>query len=292
LRTDSIFYQLFLYYPGLFFDVVGGSFSDAQKYEFRSVEIKQTAFRIDGLFLPKRQHDPIWFVEVQFQKDPDLYSRLFSEIFLYIRQYASKHDWRAVVIFKKRSLEPQLTDLYRSLLSSEQVQRIYLDQLPQGDPHWTIQILGLIVAPARKAVPKAKQIMDQVQGEKRVRREQQELLELIETIMVYKFPQLSRQELEQMLGLKELKQTKFYQEAHTEGWEEGREQGLEQGLEQGRIKGQQDLLLRLLDHRFGSIDPQLETRGRSLTLNQLEDLGTALLDFVSVADLQAWFELQ
>jgi predicted transposase YdaD len=65
LQTDSIFYQLFLYYPGLFFDVVGGSFSDAKHYEFRSVEIKQTAFRIDGVFLPKgRRRQPIWFVEV------------------------------------------------------------------------------------------------------------------------------------------------------------------------------------------------------------------------------------
>jgi predicted transposase YdaD len=98
--------------------------------------------------------------------------------------------------------------------------------------------------------------------------------------MVYKFPQLSRQELEQMLGLKGLKQTKFYQEAHAEGRQEG------------RIKGQQDLLLRLLNHRVGSVDPQIEAQVRSLSLDQLEDLGTALLDFVSVTDLQAWFESQ
>jgi predicted transposase/invertase (TIGR01784 family) len=40
---------------------------------------------------------------------------------------------------------------------------------------------------------------------------------LIETIAVYKFPQKSRQELETMLGLGDLKETKFYQEAEQEG---------------------------------------------------------------------------
>jgi predicted transposase/invertase (TIGR01784 family) len=46
---------------------------------------------------------------------------------------------------------------------------------------------------------------------------QREIIELIETIMVYKFPQKSRQELETMLGLGDLKQTKVYQEAEQEG---------------------------------------------------------------------------
>jgi len=40
-----------------------------------------------------------------------------------------------------------------------------------------------------------------------------ELLQLIETIIVYKFPQKSREEIEQMLGVSELKQTRVYQEA-------------------------------------------------------------------------------
>ena len=44
-----------------------------------------------------------------------------------------------------------------------------------------------------------------------------EIIELIETVVLYKFPRLSRQEIEEMLGLSELKQTKVYQEAKEEG---------------------------------------------------------------------------
>ena len=44
-----------------------------------------------------------------------------------------------------------------------------------------------------------------------------ELIQLIETILIYKLPNKSREEIEQMLGLSELKQTKVYQEAKQEG---------------------------------------------------------------------------
>ncbi|MGL6339947.1 MAG: DUF2887 domain-containing protein [Waterburya sp.] len=46
---------------------------------------------------------------------------------------------------------------------------------------------------------------------------QKQLLELIETIVIHKFPQLSYQEIENMLNLEEIKQTKVYQDAKSEG---------------------------------------------------------------------------
>jgi predicted transposase YdaD len=54
---------------------------------------------------------------------------------------------------------------------------------------------------------------------------QRELIQLIETIIVYKFPQKSREEIEQMLGLSDLKQTRVYQEALEEGKLEGKLEG-------------------------------------------------------------------
>ena len=49
----------------------------------------------------------------------------------------------------------------------------------------------------------------------------QEYLQLIETVIVYKLPNMSREEIEAMFGLSELKQTRVYQEALQEGIEEG-----------------------------------------------------------------------
>lgn len=83
MKTDSIFYQIFLHYPRSFFDLIGASSTQENKYQFSSREIKQISFRLDGLFLPTEEDPnlPLYLVEVQFQPDPDLYYRLFAEFF-------------------------------------------------------------------------------------------------------------------------------------------------------------------------------------------------------------------
>ena len=54
-------------------------------------------------------------------------------------------------------------------------------------------------------------------------------MEVVERLAMYKFPQLSRKELEAMLGVADIKQTCVYQEALQEGREEGREEGRQEG---------------------------------------------------------------
>lgn len=49
-----------------------------------------------------------------------------------------------------------------------------------------------------------------------------DFINLIETIIVYKLPQKSREEIEAMLGLNELKQSRVYQEALEEGKQEAK----------------------------------------------------------------------
>jgi Protein of unknown function (DUF2887) len=52
MKTDSLFYRVFQTLPGLFFDLIGLSSLAAEQYRFHSVELKQTALRLDGLFKP------------------------------------------------------------------------------------------------------------------------------------------------------------------------------------------------------------------------------------------------
>jgi len=79
VKTDSIFYRLFQEFPSIFFELIGNTPEAANTYQFSSVEIKQTAFRIDGVFLSaQRDENPIYFVEVQFQPDAEFYSRFFA----------------------------------------------------------------------------------------------------------------------------------------------------------------------------------------------------------------------
>jgi predicted transposase YdaD len=86
--------------------------------------------------------------------------------------------------------------------------------------------------------------------------------------MVYKFPQMSREAIERMFGLSELKQTRVYQEA----------------LQEGEAK----IILRLLERRLGVIAPDVQQQIQVLSSPDLEAMGDALLDFSTSSDLLNW----
>ncbi|WP_422394078.1 Rpn family recombination-promoting nuclease/putative transposase [Nostoc parmelioides] len=83
----------------------------------------------------------------------------------------------------------------------------------------------LVIEAEDTAINMAKKLINRTQKAQNLQLPQQQLLELIETILVYKFPQMSRQEIEAMFGLSELKQTRVYQEAKEEGKLEGEQEG-------------------------------------------------------------------
>ncbi|MFO0142875.1 MAG: DUF4351 domain-containing protein, partial [Aphanizomenon sp.] len=57
-------------------------------------------------------------------------------------------------------------------------------------------------------------------------------------------------------------------------------------------KGEERLVLRLINRRFGEIKLSLIEQIQSLSIEQLENLADALLDFSQVADLETWLKQQ
>lgn len=73
----------------------------------------------------------------------------------------------------------------------------------------------------------------------------------------------------------------------TTSWhQEGRTQGISQGISQGK----ESLVLRQLRRRVGPVPDTLTARFDTPTATQLDDLGEALLDFQTPADLQQWLD--
>jgi len=72
------------------------------------------------------------------------------------------------------------------------------------------------------------------------------------------------------------------------GIEQGIEQGMQRGIEQGMQREGATLVLRLLNRRLGQVTTSVEKQIRQLSVEQLEDLGEALLDFENEADLLHW----
>jgi predicted transposase YdaD len=190
-------------------------------------------------------------------------------LFLY-RHSIRYDDWSGVIIFPSRSLEPSKSTIHRALLESGQVRRVYLDEL--GDIRQQPLGLGLMlltnVSDETKAVEGARFLLEQAKA-----KSEQAIIDLVTTIIVYKFSTLSREEIEAMLGLN-LEEPRAIRDAK----EEGRE-------EEGR-----SLVLKLLNRRVGAIPDVLQRQIQVLSLEQLEALGEALLDFSTLADLSAWLQ--
>nr|WP_322664616.1 DUF4351 domain-containing protein [Dendronalium sp. ChiSLP03b]MDZ8208225.1 DUF4351 domain-containing protein [Dendronalium sp. ChiSLP03b] len=64
----------------------------------------------------------------------------------------------------------------------------------------------------------------------------------------------------------------------------------EEGLEIGREEGKRSLVLRQLNRRVGAIPDAMLSQFQALSLEQLEALGEALLDFNAIADLKEWLQ--
>jgi len=218
MKTDSLFYRIFQTAPGILLELAGASPTEATCYEFRSVELKQTAFRIDGVLIPTQdlEHQPVYFVEVQFQPDPYLYHRFFAELFLYLSQNPHTADWRGILIYPDRQTRPKQTPLYQWLLEGNQVQEIYLTELePKDSLSLGVSLVQLIVEPEPSSINQAKTLIQRCDQGSVFGLSKQEILDLVETILVYKF-NLSREEIMTMFALSELKQTRFYQEVSAE----------------------------------------------------------------------------
>ncbi len=285
MRTDTIFYQLFLNFHFLLFELLGQPIENAKGYRFTSEEVKEKAFRFDGIFMPESRDKIMYLVEVQFQDKPDFYWELLAEINLYLNQYKPVQDWQAVAIFAKRSLEPETLTVYQEeLIAMGRVIRIYLDDLTSGSI--AIDLIKLIISSEIQAPEIVRQLTERTKVEISDAGLRRSIIEMLETVLVSKFSKLSRQEIEAMFLLSDIKQTRVYQEARQEGKEEGWQEGKEEGWQEGEVR----LLLRLLSKRFGKLPDRYIQSINILAISQLEDLGEALLDFSSISDLDRWLE--
>ena len=184
------------------------------------------------------------------------------------------------MIYPHRGIEKSTSVEFLSFLNSPQLHRIYLeDYQNRTDLSPTLEFIRLIASDKQQTITRAKELAD------RLDKIDLDGLDFIETILVYKLPHLSREEIKKMLSLYEveLKQTRFYQEIAEEERKEGRQEG--------RQAECVNLLSRQLRRKFG-VQPQLENNLQALTdlpLEKLENLADALLDFNAMTDLETWF---
>ena len=286
MRTDTLFFQLFQSFHTLLFELIDRPIAEAEGYKFSSAEIKEKAFRFDGIFMPTANDKPIFLAEVQFQPKEDFYSEFLAEIFLYLNQYRPIQDWQAVAIFARHNSEPTPDKFCQELITLGRIKRVYLEDLRQETNSHGIEIIQLILASEKKAPTIARNLAEKVEQETNTEL-RDNVVEFIEAVLVYKFPKLTRQEVEAMFSHSDLKKTRVYQDAMLEGEQRGLQIGKQEGLQR-----QVAMLLRQLTRKFGKISPRIKSQISKLSVAQLEDLAEAIFDLQTSADLSAWIKKQ
>ena len=105
------------------------------------------------------------------------------------------------------------------------------------------------------------------------------IIEMITTIISYKFKELTTREVEAMLDIT-FEETRVYREIKAEAEQKG--------LQKGRQEEAISLMLRMLTKRFGSLSTEVQAAITALSIENLEELSEALLDFDSLSELSTW----
>ena len=240
MKTDVLFYKLFSDFPEIFFLLIGQPAEEARAYKMEALEVKQTAYRADGIFRPDVDHldKPIYFAEVQFQDRERFYQRFFAKVFNYFNQNVDDREWQANLIFADRSLDPGMPVQYQKAFVNGLVERFYLEDLVgRNDLPVPLELIRLIVTPDQEAEETARRTLQRVNEEIPAGPYRLEMVESAETILFYKFPQFSRKELERMFNLVDIEETAVYREAFSEGEKEGERRGKTEGEKEGERRG-------------------------------------------------------
>ncbi|MGD1713382.1 DUF2887 domain-containing protein [Dapis sp. BLCC M172] len=141
------------------------------------------------------------------------------------------HPWRVVVIYPTRSIEREEAHKFGDILTLERIERIYLDELESDS--LGVGIVKLVLLPEETAVDLAKSLVEKSKVQLTDAVKQKNIIELLETIIVYKLPEKSREEIAAMFSLGDLKQTRFYRDAFADGEQQTKEEAVTRMLKLG-----------------------------------------------------------
>jgi predicted transposase YdaD len=192
MKTDKLFYRLFLSQPDLIGELIP-EIPHGYEFAYSAPTIKEKGFALDGLLTPVADDPslPLVFLEAQRQRDTRFYSRYFAEIFLYLHQYQVIRSWYGLLILPSHNEDLGSDIPYQSLLGA-QVKRLYLeDLLPLTDLSPNLSLLKLLVVDEAETASLARTIVNSSDTEVEFQRR----LDLVEAILVNKFPQLSTEEI-------------------------------------------------------------------------------------------------
>lgn len=238
MKSDHWFYGFFRECPATFFRLMGRPPERAADYRYDAVELKAVSLRLDGIFCPLQAGGGYFFLEAQLYKDADFYRKWMAKILLYTLQYRVEDDWHGLVLFGSQAQEPSHPPGLDEWLASGRIQRVYLNELPDyPDASLDVAVLKLAVTKPEQLVDRARDLASAVKTAQPGLTDPKKLLGIIEAFLVSNFPRMTREEIQTMLQLNDIRESTIFQE--------GLQEGKLEGLQEGKLAEQLEIIARL-----------------------------------------------
>jgi len=249
-------------------------------------ELSLEPIRVDGLMLLEAE-SLVLHIELQVNPKADIPLRLTDYYIRLRKRYPNKEIYQIVIYLKRSGSERVYQTIYESGPLRHQFRTIRIWEHPTQDflrlpgllPFATLAQTEDPVETLREVSNKIEQMADPIQQ-----------ADVMATAGILAGLKLDKETINQILRRDVMRESSFYQMIEAESEARGEAKGEARGKVRGRIEEGRSLVLRQLHRRLGNVPPEMIGEIEGLSLERLEALGEALLDFSSTNDLHSWFQ--
>ena len=236
-------------------------------------ELSLEPIRADALILLNSDSD-VLHIEFQTEPDPIMPFRMADYRLRGFRRFPQKR-MRQVVIYLTRSTSPLVHQTAFEIPGTRHEFEVI--RLWEQPTQTFLEATGLLPLAVLTQTPDTAQTLRQIATRIEAIPDQRIQSNVAASTGILAGLLLNKELINQVLRRDIMQQSVIYQE-----WRE-------EFLQEGRQEGESALILRLLSRRLGEVTPEQRSQIQSLSINQLEALGEALLDFTKPEDLEEWW---
>ncbi|MDJ0662324.1 MAG: Rpn family recombination-promoting nuclease/putative transposase [Crocosphaera sp.] len=256
--------------------------------ELKPSELSLEPIRADSLIFLQSE-ELILHIEFQTQPDKDIPFRMLDYRIRGYRLYPQKEMTQVVIYLRETGSDLTQQTIFELRETRHKFQVIRLWEVPCDV---LLESKGLLPFAVLGKTSNRENILRQISQQIEEIPDRREKSNVTASTSILAGLVLSKDIIQRLLREDIMKESVIYQEIEEQGKrkgrEEGRQEGRQEGREEGRQEGEAKLIIRLLTRRFGQLSEDYLTQIRGLSVEQLETLGDALLDFESEEDLQQW----
>ncbi|HBK96865.1 MAG TPA: hypothetical protein DD001_05775 [Microcoleaceae bacterium UBA10368] len=244
-------------------------------------ELIQEPIRADSLVFLQTDNQILHLeFETRPYSDPPIAFRMLDYYVRLKRQYSCSIN--QVVIFLQQTASEQVFVSEYTDTNTRHSYRVI--RLWEQDPASLLSVPGLLPLATLSQTNSPRTLLEQIATQIATIEEPTQQADLLACTQVLAGLRFEKDLIRQLFRKETMRGSVIYQEIREDGLLEGRQLGLLEGRKDEALS----FLTRQLTRRIGPIAPETREQIQTLSVEELEDLGEALLDFSEASDLTNW----